>query len=152
MVSKISLSPHRYLDELQLYTQVLDHAFPNIAHPLADRLKLILGSIVFLRDPLSALSLELLLKLTANTVHSVIIVPENDVQVIRLLHPSFFDFMTDLTRCRNPEFVANPVVQHTLLARACLDSMMCLRRDIVCEIKNLFVLNSEVVDLPSRNP
>lgn len=154
MVAKESTSPHRYLDEL--YTQVLSHAFPHTARPLADRLRMILGSLVLLRDPLSAQALELLLKLRPKTVretlvhlHSVIVVPENDIKGITLLHPSFFDFITDPTRCRNPNFVVDTLIRHTQLACACLDSMKCLRQDI-CEIKNPFLLDSEVDDLPSR--
>jgi hypothetical protein len=147
-------SPHRRLDEL--YTQVLGHAFPHITAPLADRLKMVLGSIILLRDPLSSYSLEHLLNLRPTTVrqtlrhlHSVVTVPESDSQVIRLLHPSFFDFMTDPTRCRKAHFVVNPLTQQTVLACACLNTMMLLRED-TCEIKNSCMLNSEVDDLPSR--
>jgi hypothetical protein len=147
-------SPHRRLDEL--YTQVLDHAFPEIAAPLANRIKIVLGSIILLRDPLSSCALEKLLNLRPKTVrqtlrhlHSVIMVPENDAQVIRLLHPSFFDFMTDPTRCRKTDFVVNAPTKHTLLARACLQTMKSLKRNI-CGIENQTMLNNEVHDLPSR--
>jgi hypothetical protein len=51
-LSQSQSSPHRRLDEL--YTQVLDHAFPNITPPLTDRIKIVLGSIILLRDPLSS--------------------------------------------------------------------------------------------------
>jgi hypothetical protein len=147
-------SPHRRLDEL--YTQVLDHAFPEIAAPLANRIKIVLGSIILLRDPLSSCALEQLLNLrptmvrqTLRHLHSVVMVPENDAQVIRLLHPSFFDFMTNPSRCRKVNFVVNSQTQHSLLARACLQTMKSLRRDM-CGIKNPTMLNSEVDDLPSR--
>ncbi|TDL14001.1 hypothetical protein BD410DRAFT_682532, partial [Rickenella mellea] len=89
-----------------------------------------LGSIIHLQDPLSPPALEHLLDLHPKTVrqtllhlHSVIIVPETDSDVIRLLHPSFFDFITDPTRCPNPKFVVSAETQHTLIARACLDTM-----------------------------
>jgi hypothetical protein len=147
-------SPHYRLD--QLYTQVLIHAFPAISSHHSSRLKKVLGSIVLLRDPLSPRSLEELLGLTSSTVretllrlHSVVIVPEDDSRAIRLLHPSFFDFITSLVRCSNPKFVVNLETQHTLLARVCLEVMTGLRQDI-CGINNLSVLNSEVDDLPSR--
>jgi hypothetical protein len=117
---------------------------------------MILGSIVLLRDPLSPRSLEALLGLTLSTVretllrlHLVVIVPEDDSRAIRLLHPSFFDFITSPTRCSNPKFVVNRDMQHTLLARVCLEVMTSLRQDI-CGINNLSSLNSEVDDLPSR--
>jgi hypothetical protein len=154
MVAQSPSSPHHRLDEL--YTQVLNHAFPNIAPPLTDRIKIVLGSIILLRDPLSSRALENLLKLRPTTVRqtlvhlqSVVIVPENESQVMRLLHPSFFDFITDPPRCRKTNFVVNTLTQHTILACACLEAMMCLRQDI-CEIQNPSLLNSEVDDLPSR--
>jgi hypothetical protein len=153
-VAQIRSSPHRRLDEL--YMQVLDHAFPNIAPSLANRIKIVLGSIILLRDPLSSCALENLLKLRPTTVrqtlrhlHSVVTVPEDDTHAIRLLHPSFFDFMTDPTRCQKADFVVNAPTQHTLLARACLQTMKSLKRDM-CKIQNPTMLNSEVHDLPSR--
>jgi NACHT domain len=154
MVAKSSSSPHRHLD--RLYTQVLNHAFPDISPGLGGRLKMVLGTIIFLRDPLSPLALEELLNLTRNTVRetlihlqSVVIVPENDGQTIRLLHPSFFDFMTNLSRCQNAMYAVNAETQHALLARTCLQTFRGLRRDI-CGIGNPCILNSEVEDLPAR--
>jgi hypothetical protein len=153
-LAKCSSSPHHHLD--QLYAQVLNHAFPNISPGLSSRLKTVLGTIIFLRDPLPTLALEQLLNLTPNTVRetlvhlqSVIIVPENDTLVIRLLHPSFFDFMTDPTRCQNVKFAMNAETQHTLLARACLQTLKRLERNM-CGIETPTVLNNEVDDLPSR--
>jgi hypothetical protein len=153
-VAESQSSPHRRLDEL--YAQVLNQAFPDISFPLVDRIKMVLGSIILLRDPLSSSALENLLKLRPTTVrqtlahlHSIVMVPDNDSQAIRLLHPSFFDFMTDPTRCRTADFVVNTLTQHTILACACLDTMMFLRQDI-CEIQNPSLLNSEVGDLPLR--
>jgi hypothetical protein len=148
-------SPHHRLD--QLYSQVLNLAFPDVSLKLSDRLKVVLGSICLLQDPLSSVALEQLLSLESFTVrqtllylHSVVIVPEDEAGIIRLLHPSFFDFITDPTRCLNPRFVVDATAQHTLLARACLEAMVRgLRRDI-CGIRNPSTLNTEVDDLPSR--
>ena len=148
-------SPHYHLD--LLYMQVLIHAFPGgMSSRLAGRLKMVLGTIVLLQDPLSSLAVEMLLSLEGNSVretlahlHAVVIVPEDEVQVIRLLHPSFFDFITNATRCRNPKFVVDAKTQHTLLAQACLSTMKNLRRDI-CGINDPSILNSEVDDLPTR--
>jgi hypothetical protein len=154
-------SPDHRLD--QLYTQVLTNAFPNISPRLAGRLKMILGSIILLRNPLSPRDLELLLDVNAQKtdfslgsiratlahLHSLVIVPEDDDHVIRLLHPSFFDFLTNRDRCLNPKLVVDTTVQHTLLAHACLGAMKDLRRNI-CKIESPTMLNSEVDDLPAR--
>jgi hypothetical protein len=82
-------------------------------------------------------------------VHSIVIVPEKDTETIRLLHPSFFDFITNPIRCQNPKFVVDTKTQHTFLACACFQAMKRLRRDI-CGIKNSSILNGEVGDLSTR--
>jgi NACHT domain len=147
-------SPYYVLDEL--YTQVLTHAYPDIKPESSRRLKTVLGTIVLLQDPLSSLVLEKLLCLEPGTVqrtlmwlHSVVIVPNNVNEVIRLLHPSFFDFITNPLRCKDPKFTINAKIQHTLLARLCLETMKGLRQDM-CEIKDPSILNSEVGDLSDR--
>ena len=150
-------SPHHRLGEL--YTQVLETAYPSISSKLAGRLKMVLGSIVHLQDPLSARNLEDLLgadsdhvnvRIALMRLHSVVLVPEDDGQVIRLLHPSFFDFLTDNTRCRNPKLVLNPHVQHTLLAKSCL-RVLCnnLKRNMI-GLPNPTTLNTEIENLPER--
>ncbi|KIM76258.1 hypothetical protein PILCRDRAFT_12869 [Piloderma croceum F 1598] len=156
-----SFSPDLRLD--QLYTEVLTHAFPSISSRLAGRLKIILGTIMLLRDPLSPHNLELLLNVNSEQtnssrssvrgtlvhLHSVVIVPDDDDQVIRLLHPSFSDFLTSNHRCRDPKLVVDTSTQHTLLAHACLGVMKDLKRNI-CGIESPTIHNSEVTDLPAR--
>jgi hypothetical protein len=147
-------SPHVHL--YRLYTQVLEHAFPDPSPDLSERLRKILGSIVLIREPLSSFALEHLIGLEPSTVrealvhvHSIIIVPEKDTETIRLLHPSFFDFITNPERCQNSKFVVDTKTQHTFLARACFQAMKRLRRDI-CGITNPSTLNGEVGDLSTR--
>jgi hypothetical protein len=91
-------SPHAHL--YLLYTQAMSRAFPNISSRLSERLKSILGSVVLVREPLSSFALGHLIGLIASIVrealvhfHLIIIVPEKDPPTIRLLHPSFFDFI-----------------------------------------------------------
>jgi hypothetical protein len=86
---------------------------------------------------------------TLQHLHSVVMVPDNNTKVIQLLHPSFFDFMMDSFRCQKVDFVVNLPSQHTLLTRACLQTLQDLKRDM-CRIHNPTMLNSEVNDLPSR--
>jgi hypothetical protein len=154
-------SPHRHLDEL--YMQVLNQAYPDISLDLAGRLKLVMGSIILLRDPLSAHNLERLLNMNSENaasnhspvqttlihLHSVVIIPEDDTQVIRLLHPSFFDFLIDPDRCRNTKLVVNTEAQHTLLAQGCLHAMRGLRRNM-CGHESSSGLENEVGDLSTR--
>ena len=150
-------SPHHRLDEL--YTQVLETAYPSLSSKLAGRLKMVLGSIIHLQDSLSAGNLENLLgvdsdhinvRTTLMRLQSVVLVPKKDGHVIRLLHPSFFNFLTDGSRCRNPKLVLNPRVQHTLLARSCL-RVLCnnLKRNMI-GLPNPTTLNTEIEKLPDR--
>jgi hypothetical protein len=121
-------SPHRHLDEL--YIQVLNHTYPDIPFDLASQLKLVMGRITLLRDPLSAHNPEHLLNMTSENaesnhspvqtilihLHSVVILPEDDTQVIQLLHLSFFNFLINPGRCQNTKLIVNVEAQHMLLA------------------------------------
>jgi hypothetical protein len=156
-----SSSPYIYLD--LLYSQVLANAFPNISPGLAGRLKIILGTIIFLQDALSPRDLERLLNVNEDQtnlspssvrgtlvhLHSIVIVPEDDEHVIRVLHPSFFDFFTNRDRCSNPRLVVDAGAQHILLAHACLRAMNELKRN-PCRIESPTMHNSEVTGLPTR--
>jgi hypothetical protein len=82
-------------------------------------------------------------------LHAVVILPEDDTQVIRVLHPSFFDFLIDPDRCLNTKLVVDTGAQHTLLAQGCLYAMRDLRRNM-CGIENSNALRNEVADLSAR--
>ena len=146
-IANINTTPHQLLD--QLYLKILNNAFPNISSAFSCRLKVALGSIVLLQFPLSAPDLEQLLglsvplKTTLRHLHSVVIIPSNQTGVIRLIHPSFFDFLSNPTRCTNPKFLVNSEMQHSLLAQACLNMMKMLKQNI-CEIKQPWKLNEEL--------
>jgi hypothetical protein len=153
-IPESSESPYRYLDVL--YLQVLRTAFPNIDRTVKARLKRVLGPLVLIRDRLSSFALELLLRLEDKTVentlwhlHSLFVVPEDSQSCIRLIHPSFHDFITDSSRCGDPDLVVNPTIQHTILAEHCLEVMRELRQDM-CRITDYSKLNHEVSDLHER--
>jgi hypothetical protein len=144
-------APHKLLD--QLYLEVLKNAFPDISAEFASQLRLVLGSIVHLQDPLSASDFEWLLKpnvplqITLRHLHSVVIFPTNQHEAIHLIHPSFHEFLINPTRCINPKFLVNTNMQHSLLAQACLNAMKILKQNI-CEIRQPWKTHSEVEDLP----
>ncbi|KAJ7692300.1 hypothetical protein B0H17DRAFT_934181, partial [Mycena rosella] len=147
-------SPFDTLD--QLYRQVLNIAYPEISTDHLRCLKTVLGSILHIQNPLSPSTLENLLGLSVGRVretllrlHSIIIVPGDEGDCMRLIHPSFFDFLTGPTRCSIPHFVVKSEEQNTLVARACLRSMDPLSRNI-CRISQAWLLNSEVADFPAR--
>jgi hypothetical protein len=140
-------SSHEILD--QLYRQVLENAFPNIADGFASRLKLVLGSVALLYDPLSPSDLEQLLCMpiqlndTLQQLQSVLVLPNDSHEAMHLIHPSFHDFLTDPRRCSNVKFQVTPELQHSLLARACLNAMKLLKRNI-CKNEQPWKLHNEL--------
>jgi hypothetical protein len=145
-------TPHGLLDKL--YLQVLECAFPTISPELASRLKLVLGTLVLLCNPLSPSNLEQLLNLpvpletTLEQLQSVIVLPNDNNEHIRLIHPSFHDFLTNRNRCTNSKFLVTPQLQHSFLAQACLDVMMKLLKRNICNIDQPWKLHHEINNLP----
>ncbi|EKM55063.1 uncharacterized protein PHACADRAFT_120006, partial [Phanerochaete carnosa HHB-10118-sp] len=149
----VSAGSHRLLDTL--YLQVLETAFPEISDDLSVRLKSVLGSIVIIQDHLPVAGLSCLVGLTAGAVydsliglHSVLVVPESETSTsaIRIIHPSFADFLVDSDRCTNGSFAINSRQQHTDLLRGCLNTLRELKRDI-CNVRDPSLLNTEIPNL-----
>jgi len=82
-------------------------------------------------------------------LHSIAIVPEPGCGSVRLIHPSFHDFLVDGNRCDDANFVVNAQVQHALLAERCLRVLDTLVPNI-CKIGDHSLDNQEVGDLSSR--
>lgn len=118
---------------------------------LIKRFRQIVGSIVVLFDVLSISPLESLLFVERekinpilDSLHSVLDIPENLKSPIRLLHPSFRDFLTDEERCQDEHFWVDQEDVHVSLAKNCLQLLMnTLKRDI-CELKSPGYLANEV--------
>ncbi|KAH0551496.1 hypothetical protein GP486_007289 [Trichoglossum hirsutum] len=114
-------------------------------------LKEALGTIVILFSSLSAISLARLLHIpmgnlyrTLDDLHSVLEVPKDDGQPVRLHHPSFRDFLLDKQRCHDERFWVDEKKAHEALAESCLRLMSKnLKRDI-CDLHSLGTLTSEV--------
>ncbi|EKM56000.1 uncharacterized protein PHACADRAFT_53122, partial [Phanerochaete carnosa HHB-10118-sp] len=146
------VTPFFQLDKL--YLQVLKSAYPNGSRELKLRLKIILGALVLNRDRLSLNAIDMLMLLERGTtrttlthLQSVVVVPDDDNAVIRLIHPSFQDFLTDGNRCRDPGLLVSPAIQHRLIAQRCLETMIGGLRMDICNIGRS-VPNSEVPKLP----
>jgi NACHT domain len=134
--------PHRLptqgLDKI--YIQILQHSFKKVENKedIAKSFRRIVGSITILSEPLSAFTLAKLLSEQENTItlrlrhlHSVLNIPKNQDQPIRLLHPSFRDFLLDKQRCSDQYFWVDEREAHGALAKSCLRLMSgSLKRDI----------------------
>jgi hypothetical protein len=139
------LPPERKLDEI--YTTVLTNSVrgeydDKETQVLRELFRQIVGPIVTLLDQLSITSLaELLgkdidtLRRTLSNLHSVLDVSEVESNTIRLLHPSFRDFLLDQERCLNPHFYIDEKLVHREMYQTCLKVMSKhLRRDI-CNLR-----------------
>ncbi|KAI9769039.1 MAG: hypothetical protein M1839_003802 [Geoglossum umbratile] len=124
-------SPTVELDEM--YTKVLNHSVmgncPEQSKPeFIKRFKQIVGPIVILFDSLSTTTLDKLLGVpnwkTDSKIllrlHSLLDVPENQDSPIRLLHPSFRDFLLNEKRCSDSRFWVDKEEMHKNLAERCL--------------------------------
>jgi hypothetical protein len=127
----------RNLDEM--YLQILRDSLTGDYNDterreLADQFRLVVGSIVILFDALSATALNQLLfqpdtetpdivDRTLDPLHSILAIPQDAGSPIRLLHPSFRDFLLDPNRCPDDHFWVDSKVAHSSLARNCLELM-----------------------------
>src|SRR5436305_5481588 len=102
-------SSTKALDDM--YSQVLEYSFKDVKNPkdrqdLESIFRLVVGAIVILLNPLSAVSITKLLnedgmiiQMRLRHLHSVLEVPDSQSDPIRLLHLSFRDFLLDKERC-----------------------------------------------------
>ena len=147
-------SPYEYLD--RLYQQVIECAFPhNATEHMFEHFRTVMGAVTLMYDTLAVHALSGLLHMEAREIrmallglHSLVIVPD-DNNDIRLIHPSFRDFMTQ--RCPSAKrYFISPADRHQQLALMCFKTMQeNLKRDI-CDIQNTSLLNEEVEDLGVR--
>ncbi|KAI0317512.1 hypothetical protein OF83DRAFT_131940 [Amylostereum chailletii] len=138
-----------------LYLQVLRTAFPDIDGRDRAKLRMVLGTVVLIRDRLSPASLEALLALPSGTAHRTLLRLHSVLEVAspegtcRLIHPTFSEFLTNGSRCKNRAFVVDNALQHTLIAQQCLETLQQLKYNI-CNIEDPTKLNEEVPDLAER--
>lgn len=142
-------SPWAALDIL--YLQVLCQAATASSSRLP-QLRDILAVIALAQTPLSALTLGALLGINAQTVqhrlrklHSVVNVPNTSQDDLRIIHPSFIDFLIDRSRCAHDELYIDPMLHHGYLAKRCFLQLQCEKGDS-CRLTNGRRITSDVVE------
>jgi len=136
-----STAPEKHLDNI--YTTVLKQSVASgysdhERQELFSMLRQILGSIVILFSPLSTCSLSRLLytpiteiNQTLDDLHSVIDIPLQKMQPLRLHHPSFRDFLLNKDRCVNLNLWVDEKLAHQKLMEHCIQLMSTsLKKDI----------------------
>jgi hypothetical protein len=149
--SPVGSSPFKDLDAL--YQHVLERALPEFPdEDLTTNLQIILSAVALLRDPLPPPSLERLLGQESGSLipaldllHSILAVPANtETQCIRVIHPSFVEFLTDGDRCQDSRFFIREGTYHGRLASRCFENMALNLRQDICDIKDYSTLNEDL--------
>ena len=148
----IGQSPTCDLDDM--YTKIL---MRSIAPGSRDQQKQsaqfrqIVGSIVVLFDSLPAVSLFRLLGKEEREVrprlhglHSVLDIPTGQEGLIRLIHPSFRDFLLNKDRCSDLRFWVAEEAAHNNLFVSCLKLLSNKLREDICNLRHPGTLAGEV--------
>jgi len=113
----------------------------------------IVRSIVILFDSLPTTMLAKLLDIDLDTVrvrlrcvHSVLDVPDSNESPIRLLHPSFRDFLLDQQRCTDPQLRIDKKIAHGHLFLSCLKLMSKHFKRDMCNLRLPGALSCSVED------
>ncbi|KAF8243945.1 vegetative incompatibility protein HET-E-1 [Wilcoxina mikolae CBS 423.85] len=152
----VGQSPTQELDEI--YTRIVTHSITlgdrrkRNKEQLSGEFKQIVGSIVILYDSLPAKRLAMLLDVSPGTVsvrlrclHSVLDVPESDETApIKLLHPSFRDFLLNGERCLDKQLWIDDRNANERLFVSCLNLMSKRLHKDMCNLRLPGSLTNEV--------
>jgi hypothetical protein len=147
-------APEKHLDEI--YTTVLKQ---SVALEYTDEekdeafrmLRITLGGIVILFSSLSALSLSTLLDFektdmdqTLSDLHSILDIPKDQSQPLRLHHPSFRDYLLNNSRCMDQDLWVDEKQAHQVLATSCIRLMSTSLKQYICGVHAPGTLISDV--------
>ena len=144
-----------------LYTQILELAFQDAdsgEQELYSTLRNVVGAVLLALHPLSRKTLSGLLRncgtssdisITLRFLHSLLNIPDNEDEPIRVFHKSLPDFLTNRTRCKDSRFFVDPAAHHENILFSCLDLMKKRLRKNICDLEDYAIL-SEVEDLSDR--
>ena len=141
-----------------LYTQVLEQAFHDVDWDFYTHLKLVVGAVLLIFHPLSIEVLSDLCKScgtpsriynTLRSLNSLLLVPDNTGDLVRIFHKSFPDFLTNAGRCTDSRFFVDPPIHHREILLSCLSVMKRGLKKNICNLDNHIPL-SNIKDLPAR--
>ena len=118
---------------------------------LVQRFRKTVGSIIVSFDVLSSSALENLLSiektdldLALSPLHSVLDISKDRKSPIRLLHPSFRDFLLTSDRCRDDRFWIDQKVAHANLAKDCLRLLSKALKRNMCNFESSGQLKRDI--------
>ncbi|TDL16173.1 hypothetical protein BD410DRAFT_889978, partial [Rickenella mellea] len=138
----------------KLYMRALLHHPDTSDLVFYNRFQQVVGGMVVLFEPLSSTSLDSLFKLS---FHSDDIVSSlqsflqhtDEQNTVQFIHPSFSEFLSDKTRCKNDQLRIDKNFQHSVLAKTCLVRMHEMLKRNICDLDPL-QLNGEIIDMDER--
>lgn len=126
--------------------------------PGMEKVRLVLGSVVFAFWPLSTRGLNDLLwnfqfdaSYIVKNLRSVLVISDSDIEsdgAVHIYHTSFRDFLTSSQR--SSQYFVDPIVFHSTLARACLELMLRHLTIDMCNLGDPFTMNCEIENLDQR--
>ena len=143
-----------------LYIQILELAFHDVApgdQDLFPNFRTVVGAILLLFQPLSGNDLSVLVSncgtpshifTTLDPFHSLLHVPDDKTNPIRVFHKSLPDFLMDKERCNNEQFFIDPLIHHENIMFSCLELMKKQLKRNICNLEDYAILR-EVKDLDS---
>ena len=150
---KAELEVYTSLDSL--YMSIFQEAFCKNDVGDEAMVRLVLSAVILVINPLSPLEVAKLMGFECNevlslleSIQSLLVLHEDINRPVQPFHKSLPDFITDLSRCSDPQFYISPDY-HTELVLCCLKLMNKLLKSNMCSIPD-YALNSEVEDLPRR--
>ena len=142
-----------------LYIQVLEQVVDDVdeidvgGEEIHSHLRLVLGAVLLVFNPLSTRVLSDLLKIskistTLRSFHSILLVPDpgKTEDPIRAFHKSFPDFITDPKRCQGRWFFVDPTVHHAEILLSCLNLMKERLTRNICNLDDYATLD-DIIDL-----
>jgi len=139
-----------------LYSSILVEAFDDDEPEDDPKTRSVLGAVVLAVNPLSPCTIAALLgfritdvALRLSSVHSLLLLEEDNDSPVRPFHKSFPDFITDPERCVDGKFRVFPPDHHFELLIGCLELMNRGLEKNMCKLPD-GVTNSEVGDLGER--
>ena len=137
-----------------LYTQVLEHAFSEAeGTTVFANFRRVLGAVILAFNPLSRIQIAEILDISPSLIaatlrhlHSVLLIPNEGSEEIRIFHKSFPDFLQDHDRCSDPKFFIGSDVHHGEMALGCLELLKKLKPN-PCDLPD-YVMNRDVASLP----
>lgn len=137
-----------------LYLQIIDAASSRVSATLIGRLHSILGTISLAQEPLSVTALSELLgfpkSVTRNSLiglRSVLSIPDDPDAPIRVIHPTFSEFLTASFPPKPAAFTIEPVEHHLTIFARTLEVMCQLKRNIA-GLTSSTLFKDEIHDLP----